>query len=1046
MAALAGLLAVALLAAGSGEPGAPRPAPREGSPPAVVAPAPSPAPLALAGVHQASSDPALRRPLQVDWSTGGWSPHGAWRTLEVPGYRLHYPAPAEAWARHLAALLPAIRARVATSVGWDAAGPVDVVLADPLARPNGAAWPLLGRPRLVLLLTPPAASSALGGFVDWPTLLVTHEQVHLAHLLRPSRQSLRRHLGLPVGPIALAAPRWVVEGYATLLEGQLTGSGRPASAYRAAVLRRWAARGSLPGYAALAADSRHYLGSSWAYLGGSAFLDWLERHTGEGSLDRLWRRMTARRGRSFEAAFRGVFGDGPASLWDRFAAELAWQAIEVERRLGSDRREGEPWLDRDWGTGAPAVSRDGGRLVVALAARDRPLRLAVYDTAVDAAPAARRREERHRLLVRDPEDVAAVAGGAPARIPLATLELPGTTVEPTPRFLADGSLLFARSLPDAGGRYRSDLFRWWPHEGRVARVTRGADLRAADPAPDGRWAVAVESRWGQTRLVRVELANGAVTPWGEPSVEAVVDAPRIDPDGRRLAYLRHAEAGWALVVRELASGEERVVPTPSGATLEGPAWAPTGDALYATVEEDGLLDVQRLPLTVNQAATRVTRTTGAALAPAPTPGGDAIFFLALEPEGMQVRRLELAPVAAETPEAPLAPEEAADARRAPASPETAILPASTASRPPGDPTTRPLSAAELYPALPPPPGPLPPPLERTPVPASRDYGRGRGEWSPLAGGNSGAAGSSFELGARGGDLVGRWDLLALGALSSAGGTRGAAVAGTWRGWPLALAAHLYATREEVSAQRRPAHAVGDALDLHARGGELSAGWERAWLGGGGSLHGAAGAETLAPERGATLHRRSVQLAVNAGRELRHGPWRAGGALDLDGQLGTTADRHWSRRDERLRLDLGRGDTSIDLRWERQQEGGEPTVVDLLRVGGLPTSLLPPLATAQRILDPALPEAALLGERYEGQRVALALPGLALVPFWARHRVGDGAGWEPWLALAGLDLELDLPPLPLLDLPAARLRLGVARLLDAPYRGDVDGWVALAWRP
>ena len=96
--------------------------------------------------------------------------------------------------------------------------------------------------------------------------------------------------------------------------------------------------------------------------------------------------------------------------------------------------------------------------------------------------------------------------------------------------------------------------------------------------------------------------------------------------------------------------------------------------------------------------------------------------------------------------------------------------------------------------------------------------------------------------------------------------------------------------------------------------------------------------------------------------------------------------------------------------------------------------------------PALPAAALVGSGYEGQRVALILPQGPLQPFWERHRVERSSGWSDWLSFAGAELELRLPPLPLFDLPAPRLRLGAAYGIDEPYRGDVNGWAALAWRP
>lgn len=980
--------------------------------------------------------PPSSGPRQADWSTAGGHPAADWRTLEVPGYRIHFPAPAEPWARHLAERLPALRARVADTVGWDAPDTVEVVLADPIAQPNGAALALLGRPRLVLLLTPPSASSQLSGFVDWPELLATHEQAHLSHLLRPSRAPLLRLLRFPFGPIPLRSPRWVVEGYATLIEGRLTGSGRPSSAVRASVLRRWAARGQLPSYGALSSDSHRYLGQSMAYLAGSAFLEWLERREGEESLDRLWRRLTARRARGFDAAFHGVFGESPAALWGRFVAELTWQAVEVERRLGDERREGDQWLERSWGTGRPALSRDGARLVVALAERNVPARLAVYTTAPDEEAARRAEEQERQQLARDPEDVAAVHRGAPARRALASLELDDTTVDPSPRFLPDGSVLFARSLPDGEGSYRTDLFRWWPESGRTERLTRHADLRAPDPAPDGSWAVAVESRWGQTRLVRVDLSTGAVTaPWGPASVSEPVDSPRVSPRGDRLALLRHRGNGWELVVRELGGGEERRVVTPQDAAVQDPAWTPAGDALYASIEEDGLLGVQELPLgdPVGPVERRAwTRTPGAAFAAEPAPDGKALYYLSLEPEGLQVQRIEI--------DGARAREGAAGERR------------SSQAAPPGGPSPAPLDPAELYPALPPKATTAPPPLALAEVPATHPYGLGHGAWSLLSGGSLGEAGSSVELGVRGGDVVGRWDLLALGAFGSKGAAEGAAVAAAWRGWPVELAAHAYVTQERPSAQggRGSDGGIGPdggrTFDLDVRGFELAASWRRAHLGGGLALRVAAGQERLEPQGGEGASRRSAAFDGAFSQRAVRGKWRARGDLDLGSQAGRTAGASWDRRHGRLAFELAHGDASLSLQEERQQLGGRPTALDELQVGGLPTTLLPALATGNRIFEPALPAATLVGRRYEGQRVVATLPGLLLTPFWARHRTGSTNAWSDWSSLAGLELSFELPPLPLVDLPAARLELGAATLLDEPQRGDVNGWVAIVWRP
>src|SRR5436190_16241373 len=100
-------------------------------------------------------------------------------------------------------------------------------------------------------------------------------------MLRPSRNPLQRLL--PLNPITLRAPRWVLEGYATVIEGRLTGAGRPNSTIRALILRRWAQEGRLPSYSQLNSDQR-FLGMSMAYLMGSAFLEWLEQRSGTESL------------------------------------------------------------------------------------------------------------------------------------------------------------------------------------------------------------------------------------------------------------------------------------------------------------------------------------------------------------------------------------------------------------------------------------------------------------------------------------------------------------------------------------------------------------------------------------------------------------------------------------------------------------------------------------------------------------------------------------------------------------------------------------------
>ena len=133
-------------------------------------------------------------------------------------------------------------------------------------------------------------------------------------------------------PTVLSTPRWLTEGYATYVEGVLTGSGRPHAPLRAAVLREWALAGALPTYDAMS-DTQGFLGGAFAYLQGAAFVDWLAATEGDSSLTALWRRQSARTVRSFASAFAGVYGEEPPRLYQRFVADQIVEARAQTAKL-----------------------------------------------------------------------------------------------------------------------------------------------------------------------------------------------------------------------------------------------------------------------------------------------------------------------------------------------------------------------------------------------------------------------------------------------------------------------------------------------------------------------------------------------------------------------------------------------------------------------------------------------------------------------------------------------------------------------------------------
>jgi WD40-like Beta Propeller Repeat len=1060
------------------------------------------------GPTQSRTQASADEQTQAKGQTQG--PAAAWRTLTTAHFRVHYPQPFAAWAERAAGWLEAVRGRAIAEIGFAPADVADVVVSDPQAEANGVALPLRGWPRLVLWTSPPPPDSEIGYYRDWTEDLLVHEQTHLVHLLRPSRNPLLGSL-LPVGPIALA-PRWVVEGYATLIEGRLTGAGRPNGDLRAAILRRWAQAGRLPSYGRLASDSHAWRGMSMAYLLGSAYLEWLEQRAGPGSLRKLWARMTARTGRGFGEAFAGIWESSPESLYDRFRAELTYRAMEAEKRVQAVGplavREGALWQSFAWTTGAPAVSPDGSRLALVRRFRDRPAELAVWSTAPDLEAEKRWREEQARQQARDPQDVPAVRTRPLPRKPLFRWAAAEGGDPATPRFLPGGeSLLLVRFLPDPEGFIHPDLFVWRPSAGEMSRITHQADLRDPDPSPDGRWAVAVRDRFGLSQLVTVELPGGEVRPLTEPSLERVYDRPRIAPDGRRVAFGLHAGGSWRLAVLELApdrtAGREVELAPPPGATAASPAWSPDGRTLYAVVGRGGFIDLYAFDAAPGGATAppaaevppprALTRTQGGAFAPAPTPDGSGLFYLSLVPDGLDLRRLDL-----------------------------------TARRPPLAEVTAPADLAPAVRPAPPPAPPLPPAAPPLPpaAAAGRAYGAGRQELLPLVGGGAGSAGGTLELGLRSGDLIGRLDLLALGAVATSGAPRGGALAGSWRGWPAAdVGLHAFDVRETPSRQagRVPPAAAAAALDLERRGLEAAAEWRRqaagrrlrlrvGWLwqrlsaaepdapaaaataesavatvagaarssalaaagaarsvtpaavrqaepaGAAAATHAATkGAAADAPAAFRLLPARAVadeaMATADGGYQLsrRLGLWRlgagAGGRLAA-GRTGGGGGGWW-RYGGDLALSARSEGARLELFFRRDGSHGIERTFDLYQLGGAASSLLPPAALASRIVQPALPAATLLGAEHESERAELGFGFLPVPLFYERHRLWGGLLSRPAeITLAGLEYRTATAPVPLVRLPGLELRVGAARVFSAPApeKDQTRWWLATVWRP
>ena len=540
---------------------------------------------------------------------------------------------------------------VAALVGSAPFRRVTVIVEDPNNVSNGFALPLLDHPLIFLWPTPPDPASSLGNG-SWSDQLSIHEFAHIAHLTRESRnpaiRRLTRFLPVKFGPVALHAPRWVAEGYATFVEGRIVrGIGRPHGVVRPAVLRQWAIEGQLPTYAALDGSAR-FEGDDMAYLAGSAFLEWLAARSGDSSVVHLWRRMSARVPRTFEEAFAGVYGAPPDELYGRFAAELTHDALDASTggpqssllasSADSFPRAGQGALVRrlQWATGAPAISPGDSLLAFVLSDRQRAPRVVILDLNRRTDDSAAR--ARARAHARDLEDVIAVPPRPPPLAIIARLGPRGGMSFAEPRFFPDGDRVLLSALAARGdGVFRRDLFVWHWRTGVVQRITHGAGIRHADVSANGS-IVADRCAGGRCDLVRVELATGAITVLASGDATHRYDRPRFSRDGRTIAFAVQLRDRWRVATMPSSGGPISFVGD-ERASEYSPVFARGDSALVLTIELGGIANIARVTRATGERAA-LTSVTGAALYPDVSSTG-MVYFLRLHARGLDIARVSL---------------------------------------------------------------------------------------------------------------------------------------------------------------------------------------------------------------------------------------------------------------------------------------------------------------------------------------------------------------------------------------------------------------------
>jgi len=927
-------------------------------------------------------------------------PWATWRTLETPHFRLHFPIEYERWAVDAARRVEAIDSAISKVVGYQPPSRIDVVVHDPFTTSNGYVIPLLDGTTTVWWTTPPDPRNDIGNFRTWSEMLAVHELTHVSHLTRPSRDFWQRliwsKLPASIGPIARKSPRWVYEGYATVIEGQLTGAGRPNGAWRPAILRQWAIEGRLPSYAALN-GSPTFRGSDFAYLSGSAYLEWLLKRQGDSTLVQVWRRMTAVTNRNFDQAFAGVYGESPASLYGRHVAELTGNAMRAKAELErAGLREGELVQRLSWETGDPALTTDGNRVALSLRDRTKPSRLVVWNTEPDSVRSRRTARIRDSLDVPDKSFYP-----APRRVQRSLLADHGNPYL-YPRWFADNRrLLVTHWSLHADGTVGPDLYIWNTASNSLTRVSKGESLLQADPSPDSREAVSMRCHEGHCDIVRLYFAIGSVTSLLEGSPTRSYYRPRFSPNGQRFVASVSDSGHWQVIVADRDGKNQRRVGPDDGVNRYDAQWTAGGDSLIVVSERGGVPNLEIMSLDGGVKA--LTRVTGAAVAPDVNRDDHSIWFLSLHAGGFDVRRL---------------------AKDAPTADSTVVIDAERYA----------FAGVQHSTAA---------PLGLRPGRTAEFMGLGPSHSRWLPGVSASADGVGAVLTIFRGDIVGRWNTTLTGSYGEAGTWRGASLRSTVRAFRPALEFGFHAFEHRPSLGR---DAVVDTDSLDARGYQGVLAVSHTFLNEDWRIGARVGAASglIVPD---SSRRRTRSLGfLDLDVQLRQLTGSRGAIERLRLHLTEGSMRTEFRR-YLMTLQLASvGDGfPIDVSWTLGRLYGSRHTFEEFSLGGMPSATMDSSIMRQRWSMPMLPSGAVTGRALEAWRVAF--PARIATLYFEGASLGINAdAFDVWHRAVGLERRITTPTIPVSYVPAMQTIIGLGYSIDTPLNDKLRAYILMRFEP
>lgn len=564
-----------------------------------------------------------------------------WQTIHTAHFNVHFSAEHTDFAKSTALELEIVRTKVLEQQNRALDKIVDVVVFDPLNAANGFALPTSNNPIMALFTTPPQSDTVISNSPGWQQLLVLHEYIHLVHLAQPTRNNWQQKIrgvwdlyDLTYG----GTPRWVAEGYATLIESKMTGRGRLFDNYSESILREFAQQGALPTYAQLN-SGEGFMAGSMAYLMGSRFLYWLEQNYSEQLVDNVWVRMRAVKSRDFDDAFSGVFGQSAAKLYRRFIAEYTYKAMQQEQT--ESPLNSKLWLKLDLYASNPALSIDGSKIAIVERDEHSNTKLIIYSTEHNTKAQAQFTKAQKQLLEDDAEDIPDTAPSVFKRKQKQVLNQINRAGIANPQWVNNNTLFFNAYSSEESGMYNkvSDIFSYNTDTGRIEQITKLAGIRRFSVTRDGKTFYGEQIRNGYSELVKVNLNTQSITPLFSKSLKTTYDYPVLSPDETTLAYLSTSlNENWQLYIQDLDGDVRQSIPMPNGYQyLSQPSFSQNGESIYFVAGLNNKTDIYNYHIK-NNTLTRLTDGQEAVAHPLETKEG-ALLYFSISAEGPDVKVL-----------------------------------------------------------------------------------------------------------------------------------------------------------------------------------------------------------------------------------------------------------------------------------------------------------------------------------------------------------------------------------------------------------------------